>query len=287
MPQVSVITPAFEAESFIDRTVTSVLNQSLRDFEHVICADDGRDYEKILADKGIRDPRLRFVSTGSVGTGPGHARNTAVKAAGSPVIASLDNDDLLRFDALETLVPQVMRHGAAYSDIDFRYFDSDAPLPNYNRRMPEGLLNIEQVLTGTVHTYVWILFNREKMPDACWDEKVPHFNDVLMYGWCCDRLGRMYYTPERLYIYHRRKGSMCSKPGLEENLIIDCNFMLSELEQGRLLSHSTPGSGEIMKKYIGRWLEVEHLCIDAMRAGRYTDYIDFLRDHRELLYNLT
>lgn len=287
MPLVSVIIPAFRSADFISIPVGSVLRQTWQDFEIIIGSDDGQDYKAILAAQGMDDPRIRCVKTGGVGTGPASARNKAMAAASGRIIAALDSDDMLRADTFEILVPKVLEHGGAYSDVAFRHFNSDMPLPNYNRKMPTGLLSLEEVLTSCVHTYVWIMFDRERMPDARWHEGIPIFNDVFFYAWCCDRLGHLWYTPEQLYVYHRRPGSICNTPGLEQKLIQDCAYMEQELDKGTLLSNATVGTGEVMKKYIGRWKLLEQLCIDAMAAGTYTDYQDFLRDHRDLLYHLS
>lgn len=70
MPSVSVIIPAYRAEKFIVRTVTSLLTQTLTDWEAVIISDDKFDYQKFLAKNNITDKRLRFGSTGKIGSGP-------------------------------------------------------------------------------------------------------------------------------------------------------------------------------------------------------------------------
>ena len=43
-----------------------------------IVSDDGTDYEAHLAAEGLRDPRLRFLSSGAIGGGASRARNVAL-----------------------------------------------------------------------------------------------------------------------------------------------------------------------------------------------------------------
>ena len=66
---VSIITPCYKAERWIGPCVRSVLSQTYPHWEHWIVADDGADYEAMLAAENLRDPRLRFVSSGSIGGG--------------------------------------------------------------------------------------------------------------------------------------------------------------------------------------------------------------------------
>ena len=63
-PLVSIITPAYRAARTLARPVRSVLAQTHADWELIIVADDGEDYEHRLAAEGLRDRRLRFVTTG-------------------------------------------------------------------------------------------------------------------------------------------------------------------------------------------------------------------------------
>ena len=62
---VAVVTPAYRAERWIGACVRSVLAQSYPHWQHWIIADDGADYEALLAAEGLRDPRLRFLSSGT------------------------------------------------------------------------------------------------------------------------------------------------------------------------------------------------------------------------------
>ena len=61
--RVAVIIAAFRAEAFIGQAVGSVMNQTHGDWEIWIIADDGQDYEEVLAEQGFRDKRLRFLSS--------------------------------------------------------------------------------------------------------------------------------------------------------------------------------------------------------------------------------
>ena len=114
---VSVIIPAYQAAATIGRAVASLLAQTDRCWEAIIVADDAQDYATILADIGIADSRLRFVSTGAIRSGCHNARNVGLAAARGEIIAQLDADD--RYDArrLEALAPLAAAHGAVVDQV--------------------------------------------------------------------------------------------------------------------------------------------------------------------------
>ena len=73
--KISVLIPAFEAQGHIAGCIESLLDQNHNDWEAIIISDDKVSYEDMLKGAGIEDERLRFASTGFIGSGPGCARN--------------------------------------------------------------------------------------------------------------------------------------------------------------------------------------------------------------------
>jgi glycosyltransferase involved in cell wall biosynthesis len=110
---VSVIIPAYRAQATLVRAVRSALAQSWTDLEVIVVSDDGFDYRSILIEAGINDGRLRFVSTGRIGSGCHNARNMGLASARGDFIAALDADDVHLPQRLSVLLPLAKADGAA------------------------------------------------------------------------------------------------------------------------------------------------------------------------------
>ena len=108
---VSIIMPAFKAQTSIANAVQSVIAQSHDAWELVIIADDRIDYEDVLARAGIVDDRIRFCATGAIGSGSSSARNVGLDAATHGIVAILDADDRLMPDKLARALPHLDDHG--------------------------------------------------------------------------------------------------------------------------------------------------------------------------------
>src|SRR5690606_11628848 len=99
-PVVSVIMPAYRAERFIGAGMRSLLAQTWPHWRLYVVADDGTDYEALLARHGLADPRVTFLSTGRTGAGASYARNLALEIIDTPCAAVLDADDRFKPDKL-------------------------------------------------------------------------------------------------------------------------------------------------------------------------------------------
>lgn len=91
----------------IKNAVQSILNQSFRDFIHII-VDDGSEQSPINLIKSFNDGRLKYIKRDE-NEGPAAARNTEIKNAFGIFICFLDdNDEFLPnmiqhlFDVLKT-----------------------------------------------------------------------------------------------------------------------------------------------------------------------------------------
>jgi glycosyltransferase involved in cell wall biosynthesis len=93
-PKVSVIIPVFNREHMVREAITSLLAQTMTDFE-IIAVDDGSTDRSTEIIEGFDDPRVRLVRHGR-NRGTPSARNSGLEAATGQYIAWLDSDDLAR-----------------------------------------------------------------------------------------------------------------------------------------------------------------------------------------------
>ncbi len=110
-PTISIVIPAYNVARFLETTVASVQNQTLRDWELIIVDDGSNDRTAQVAETlAQNDPRVRFVHQKN--SGVSHARNTGVKLANplSEFIAFIDGDDLWFPETLQTLYSTIHDH---------------------------------------------------------------------------------------------------------------------------------------------------------------------------------
>lgn len=101
-PYISVIVPAYNAESTLHACVASILAQSFADFELIVVDDGSTDSSSYIIDSYVTtDSRVRHISRKNGGVSS--ARNAGLDVACGKYVCFVDSDDILPAGALESL----------------------------------------------------------------------------------------------------------------------------------------------------------------------------------------
>lgn len=96
----SVVIPLYNKEECIEKTIRSVLAQTVSDYEIVVVNDGSKD-KSVSIVEDIYDKRIRIISQENQGVAA--ARNTGILNAKGQFVCFLDADDLWKEDFLRTV----------------------------------------------------------------------------------------------------------------------------------------------------------------------------------------
>ena len=100
MPILSIIVPAYNAEKFLEGTVSSILEQTFKEFELILINDGSTDASGLFCDEyAIKDTRIKVFHTENGGVSS--ARNVGLQNAKGEWICFVDSDDFLQLNFLE------------------------------------------------------------------------------------------------------------------------------------------------------------------------------------------
>ena len=210
---VTVIMPAYNAEGYIEKSIRSVLGQSLSDLELLVVNDGSKDGTAALVEAiSAEDGRVRLMSIENCG--PAMARNRALEQVNPDTgyIAFIDSDDELLPDALEYALSAAEKGadiavngfsiiGADGSRRDYcekeEFFELEALGNEFARLYRANLLN---QVWGKLYRASLILENNIRFKDYRWGE------DRLFVFDCLEKARSIAVLPECKYRYIMHEG---------------------------------------------------------------------------------
>lgn len=108
-PLVSMVVPAYNAETSIIRCIDTVLAQSFADLEIVIVDDGSTDLTPAILDWYAENyPNIRVIHQENAGVQ--EARNTGIKHAGGKYTGFVDSDDMIRPEMVQRLYVSAVKN---------------------------------------------------------------------------------------------------------------------------------------------------------------------------------
>lgn len=119
---VSIITPVYNSEKYIHDTISSVIDQTYKNFEMLLIDDCSTDNsEKVIRSFAKVDSRIKYFKL-EKNSGAAISRNIGLEKAKGRYVAFLDSDDLWKPNKLEKQINLITNKGVAFVFTSYRYF---------------------------------------------------------------------------------------------------------------------------------------------------------------------
>ena len=260
---ICVIMPAFRAEPYIAEGVRSLLAQTYADWQLMVISDDGTDYEGLLAEAGLRDPRLLFMSSGRIGGGASTARNLALDAVQTPYAAILDADDRMQPSKLERVMAGLEQGAIVTSAIDV--------LDSRYRRLRTVGEGPDRVLSPAEHKFVSLSMDSmiawdRRQTDARYDLELSNMTDLEFLMQLYRTAGASFHIGAPVHDYLKVSTSMSNGAGFSEKMIRSKRALLERIDDGRYPMVDAAGPAGIAR-FLDISLRAEQSYPEALNAS--------------------
>lgn len=213
-PAISLVMPVYNVENFLNKALTSVENQTFKDFEMIIVDDGSSDKSYEIAEEFCsRNPNFKLIKQKN--SGPAAARNTGVTHCKGEYIAFMDSDDYLEKNFLEELYNLAKKTGA---DITCCNFNMYYPNKNLKIYMPFNSLPgvytkskalRKLILDISVHYFIWNkLYKKELFLERNIKFDNMYFEDISTSPRLFYFAKTVAFTSKALYNYTMRENSI-------------------------------------------------------------------------------
>lgn len=218
--KLSIIVPIYNAENYLKECISSILLQSMSDFELILIDDGSTDNCSIICDEYAQlDNRIKVVHKKNEGQGV--ARKIGINMAKGRYIAFVDSDDWVEPNMYQLLCDSADTHVSDMVICDFAYnyeinnrvknYSHSTildPLTVYEEKEIQGSIRLK-ILLEDIHGYPWNKLYRRALLQKCnlsntfglenmqdWVLNVEYFSFVK----------RMMYVNVSLYNYRIHSG---------------------------------------------------------------------------------
>lgn len=186
MPEICIIIPVYNAESYIDRCLESVLKQTFQDFQ-VLLVNDGSQDASLELCRRFAEEDSRFVIIDKKNGGAASARNAGLDwyhtNSTSPWLCFLDIDDFIHERYLEILLHAAKSTGASISMCSY-VTTAENELPALPAFCAPVLVDMEEIWCERQIncTIPWAkLFFRDAFREVRFPEGIIHEDEFALY----------------------------------------------------------------------------------------------------------
>lgn len=209
-PLLSIITPVFNVEQYLDRCVQSILAQSYQELELILIDDGSTDGSAAKCDIWAQADK-RVVVIHKENGGVSSARNEGLKRVKGEYITFVDPDDFLESDTYQPNMDYLVQHSEV-DIIQFPYchYSCDAVMSNYHKPAAMLFSGTEQIFrnwwSGSPLEYViWNKIYKRHLWAAI-SFSVGHTSeDTILVPKFVSQAKRVYISEQGLYYYQRSR----------------------------------------------------------------------------------
>lgn len=267
METVSIIVPIYNAESYLERCVDSLIHQTYEQLEILLIDDGSTDGSGRICDRWSKeDVRIRVVHNSNHGCV--FSRKQGVELATGRYVAFCDSDDYMDDNAIEEMYGALQQKHADVVVCGY-YIDKNGYLQECINGLPDGLydetreflynkmmFDFQTLRPAVLQSTCGKLFKKELLKDVLSgeDDRITLGEDaacVYPYLLCCEKI---VVSNQCFYHYCARSNSMCTKKDI--GLFQEIEIFDSYLKRKFCLAPAQYNLQKQLKAYLVHFLEM-------------------------------
>ena len=207
-PLLSIISPVYNVELYLDRCVQSILSQSYRNIELILVDDGSTDRSSLLCDKWAKND-CRVVVIHKDNGGVSSARNVALEMAKGEYLTFVDSDDFLAPNTYRFNMDYLVQHPEVdILQYPYCHYFNDNEIINYHKPSSALFVGSKEIFknwwSGSPLEYVsWNKIYKRHVWDNVFFEVGRTSEDTCLVPRFVENAHSVYISTQGLYYYQR------------------------------------------------------------------------------------
>lgn len=217
---ISIIVPVYNVEKFLNRCVSSILNQTYKNYEVLLIDDGSTDASGRICDSiSQNEEKVKVIHQKNQGLSG--ARNTGIQYAKGEFITFIDSDDFIDERYLQLLLENLINNDADISCCDYLRTAKTSVIKQNVDKKNDIVLTADDIITFFLEKelvsacgklYKKNIFNEIRFPIGKINEDISTIFKVFMNAKC------VVYSFEKLYYYYRNQESITKRKFTSKNM---------------------------------------------------------------------
>lgn len=212
-PIVSIIIPVYNVQSFLDKCISSISEQSYSNLEIILVNDGSTDKSRLICEQWVKkDKRVTLINQSNVGLSA--ARNNGLKKAKGEYVLFIDSDDWIAVDMVEKMVKAFNDFDADMVTCQFvNVYENGSATINYESDKEKQIVDREQFIRllledKEVTSHIWRkMFKRSLLPNIPFQEG-SNFEDIKAMPGLVKNCQKFVLLAKPLVFYRNRRKSI-------------------------------------------------------------------------------
>ncbi len=218
-PLISIIVPVFKAEAYLDKCVSSIVNQTYKNLEIILVDNGSPDSCPEMCDKwGIRDSRIVVIhkEPGCVSS----SRNAGLNVAKGEWIGFVDSDDYIEKTMYEKMYKAIYDNNAELCICGVNWIEDDGK--KYEYIYPSDIVNevltkgqVFKKLISNSNAYFTMVFNKLYKKEIFENIRFPmnrSYSEEFIVHQVFNVCDKVVCVKDELYYYVQRFGGVVTAP---------------------------------------------------------------------------
>lgn len=268
---ITVVVPIYNVEKYLDKCIQSIINQTYRNLEIILVDDGSKDSSFMICDKyQTEDDRIQVIHKENGGLSD--ARNIGIDIAHGQYIMFIDSDDFIDLKMIEILYENLKQTDSDISlcgvnivkNNKIKKNNKENKLEVFSRKQAyQNLYNYRALET----VVAWNKLYKIKIFDDIRYPKGKINEDAFIIHKLLEKIDKIVYTPQKLYFYIKRKGSITGNFNLKR---------LDELDafEQRIQFFKEKNMQELYEKSLYRYCASNRYCYIHVKDEKIKNKLD-------------
>ena len=279
--KVSIIVPSYNAEKCIEKTIKSIINQTMEDIE-IICINDGSKDGTLTILKKMQNQDNRIKIIDKENEGVWKARLDGIENATSDYISFIDADDYIEPQYIEKLYNSIVANNSDISICGFKRIDEKTKkvlsqeMKYKEDRIIKKDINFEEIIS--INTALWNKMYKSSILKEIKELKNPPriLEDMMFLAMAYLRTQKISFVNDYLYNYMVIEGSAMNTLKKEEISIIQ--EAMIEIKQEYLKNNCPQQTMEILSS-----IAFLHFGVSLMLRASNNNDCNFKEEYKKNL----